>query len=619
MIPSKSWPTSSELLTLIAVIIVIAVLYFAREIFIPLALSILLAFLLTPVVALVEKLRLGRIPAVLLVLVLALVLIIAAGWALKGQFTNVLNQLPNYTANIAAKIDSLRGSSGGSLNKAVNAVKGLSKELSSPAAEKPSTSGESRQTSPRSSPAAQAVPVKVEGSTTSSFAVLRGEAGSAASILAEALIVIVFTLFMLANREDLRNRALRLAGKGQLNLMTVTLDDASRRISRYLFLQFLVNSSYGLLFGFGLYLLRIPHAALWGILCGILRFIPYFGTLIGAVFPITLALAVFPGWSHALYVLALYLGIELTISYVMEPWLYGVHTGISPFAILVAAIFWATLWGPMGLILSVPLTVCLTVLGRNIPQLKFIEILLGDEPVLTPEAKFYQRLLAMDLEEARDIAEAYLKEKPLTRLYDCVLIPALGLAERDRHTGALDQERENFIWQGAKELIEEFGESFSEAALAPGAGGKASSGAAEPPQDTRPSGIRIVCAPARDQSDALIALMLAQLLDRAGYDAKALAATGPEEIVGQAAQQQAQIVCVSSLLPFAFGQARSLCRKLRIRCPELKIILGLWNFEGGISKAQARVKTPTADRVATTLSDAMGQIYELAPLHSTGH
>ncbi|MGH9396654.1 MAG: AI-2E family transporter [Terriglobia bacterium] len=617
MARAKSSPAAFELSSLITVIVVIAVLYFAREVLVPLALAVLLSFLLTPVAVQFEKVRLGRIPAVLMVLVLALALIVAAGWGLSGQVTEIIDELPHYTANIQKKVQSLHGSNGGGLNKAITAVKGLNNALSAPAPEKSGAPGHGQvsQTSKEQGiPAPEnPIPVKVEGSSSSGLTYLRGMLGPLAGILGRAAIVIVFTLFMLAKREDLRNRVLRLAGKGQLSLMTRALDDASTRISRYLFLQLLVNSSYGVLFGFGLYLLGIPHALLWGVLGGILRFIPYFGTLIGAVFPIAMALAVFPGWSHALYVLGLYLAIELTVANVMEPWLYGSHTGISPFAILVAAVFWATLWGPVGLILSVPLTVCLMVMGRHIPHLEFVGILLGDEPVLAPEAKFYQRLLAMDLEEARDIAQTSLKEKPLGSLYESVLIPALSLEEQDRHAGSLDKETEVFICQSIKELIEEFGESTKKETLPGGAEDKTSvEGDTGALIDDRLSSMRIVCVPARDESDAMIALMLAQLLARAGYDVQSLAIGAVDDMLEKVLQQKACVACVSALPPFALGQARSLCRRLRIRVPELKIVLGLWNFEGGVSKAQERVGAGYADRVVTSLADVIGQVHQLA-------
>lgn len=272
----------------------------------------------------------------------------------------------------------------------------------------------------------------------------------------------IFTLFILLKREGLRNRLLRLAGSSQLNVMTQALDEASQRLGRYLLFQFLVNAGYGVLFGLGVYFIGIPHPLLWGVFASLLRFVPYVGTAVAALFPMGMALAVFPGWSQVGLTFALFLFLELTIANLIEPWLYGTHTGVSSLAILVAAIFWGMLWGPVGLILSTPLTVCLILMGRYIPQLSFLEILLGDEPVLSPQVHFYQRLLALDDEEARDIADKYLKENPIGNLYDSVLIPALSLAEKDRHMNVLDETRTKFIHQSTRELIEELYERLSQ-------------------------------------------------------------------------------------------------------------------------------------------------------------
>jgi predicted PurR-regulated permease PerM len=604
--------TSSHLMTLITIIVAIGVLYFAREVLVPMALAVLLAFLLTPVVARFEKLGLGRIPALLLIVVLVLALLGAAGWGLKGQLTEIMNEIPNYTANIQQKIQSLQGSKAGGLNRAITGIK----KLSSPPVKKPGPPGNGAAAKQEKVPA-QPIPVKVEAPSSGPVNYIRHLIGPVADILATAGIVFVFTLFMLAEREDLRNRVLRLAGRGQLNTMTRALDDAAQRISRYLLLQLLVNSSYGVLFGFGLYLLGIPHAALWGIIGGVLRFIPYFGTLIGAIFPVVTALAVFPGWSHALYVLALYLGIELTVANVLEPLLYGAHTGISPFAILVAAIFWTMLWGPVGLILSVPLTVCLTVLGRHIPELEFLGIFLADEPVLPVDAQLYQRLLALDQDEANDIVQAYLKENPLESLYEHVFVPALALAERDRHMNALDEDREHFVYQSTKDLVEDLGEAPADA-TAPAQGTDSSVGAGEAvrPPDIRK--IQIICLPARDEADEIVGTMLAQLLQRAGFSARLLPLRAVPSVLSGASALKADVVCLSALPPSAVSRARLLCKRLRLSFPKLKIVLGLWNFEGGIARAEERVGASCADRLATTLSEAMRQVRQLIEPEPTG-
>lgn len=604
---TQGFSSSAHLVTLITIIVVIGVLYFAREVLVPLALAVLLAFLLTPVVARFEKMGLGRIPALLVVVVLVLALLGAAGWGLKGQLTEIIDQLPNYITNIQQKVQSLRGSKSGGLNRAITGIK----KLSSPAAAKP---GGPRAAAKQQETPVQPVPVRVEASSSGTANYIRRMIGPAADILATAGIVIVFTLFMLAEREDLRNRVLRLAGRGQLNVITRALDDAARRISRYLLLQLLVNSSYGVLFGVGLYLLRVPHAALWGIVGGVLRFIPYFGTLIGAVFPVATALAVFPGWSHALYVLALYLAIELTVANALEPLLYGSHTGISPFAILVAAIFWTMLWGPVGLILSVPLTVCLTVLGRHVPELEFLGVFLGDEPVLSADAQFYQRLLALDQDEANDIVQDYLQGNSLESLYEHVLIPALALAERDRHMKALDEDVESFVYQSTKDLVEDLGEAPQNATESREDASSAENStvtreAVRPPEIPK---TQIVCLPARDEADEIVGRMLSQLLQRSGFSARSVPVGAFSDTLSGVSKLEADIVCLSALPPSAVSQARLLCKRLRIRFPHLKLVLALWNFEGGIARAETRVGPSCADRLATTLAEAIAQVRQLS-------
>ena len=419
---------------------------------------------------------------------------------------------------------------------------------------------------------------------------------------------------MLIKREDLRNRLIRLGGQGQLTVMTQALDDASQRLSRYLLLQFLVNAGYGALFGVGLYFIGVPHALLWGILAALLRLVPYIGTLIATAFPVAMALAVFPGWKHALLIVALYLVLELIVANIIEPWLYGAHTGISSLAILVAAVFWSMLWGPVGLILSTPLTVCLMLFGRYVPQLSFLEIILGDEPVLSPQELFYQRLLAMDQDEARNIAEAQLQEKSLESLYETVLIPALRLAEEDRHTDAFGERTSEFISQSTRELIDDLGDQVVRAGLETKDAVKAAAylilGSAEP---------KIVCVPARDEADELVGMMLSQILRQAGYGATYLAIGTVDDMLEQVEKGGFRIAFVSALPPFAVGQARSLCKRLRARFPELVIVIGLWEFAGGVLKAQERVGANCATLSRRHLSEGLlhtRRLSEFGPLVS---
>ena len=320
----------------------------------------------------------------------------------------------------------------------------------------------------------------------------------------------------------------------------------------------------------------------------------------------------FPGWRHALLIVGLFLVLEAIVSNVIEPWLYGSHTGISAIAILIAAVFWSMLWGPVGLILSTPLTVCLMLAGRYVPRLGFLEVLLGDEPVLSPQELFYQRLLAMDQDEARNIAENQLQDKSLEGLYETVLIPALRLAEEDRHRDALGDRTIEFISQTTRELIDDLGDRVIRQTITQQVTGSASS-------DRRRVERNIVCVPARDEADELVGMMFAQILRQAGYGATYLAIGTVNDMLDQVEKGGYQIACVSALPPFAVGQARSLCKRLRARVPELVIVVGLWEFAGGVPKAQERVGASCTDAVVTSLSEGLLQVRRLSELAAADH
>jgi predicted PurR-regulated permease PerM len=592
---------SSRLLTLIAAVVVIVGLYFGRQALIPLALATVLAFLLAPVVGGLEKCRCGRLSAVAVVLVLAFALMGTVAWIVTGQLLNIVEQFPSYKANIHDKIQALGASHGSRLRNATNTVTELSNELS--AASESAVDKKAGKTS-----GGRPIPVQVTQPPSSAPQYLRTILGPLTGLIETCVMVIVFTLFMLVKREDLRNRVIRLAGPSQMNVVTQALDDASRRLSRYLLLQFLVNAIYGLTVGGGTYWMGIPHALLWGVLGGLLRFVPYAGVPIAAAFPVALAFALFPGWHQAALIFGLFIVLELITGNLVEPWLYGAHTGISSLAILVAAVFWTILWGPVGLILSTPLTVCIFLVGRYVPQLSFLDVLLGDEPGLPLEARFYQRLLAHDQDEARHIAEIYLKEKPLGSFYDSVLIPALALAEQDRHLNSLAAETASFVRQSVRELIEELGER-SPNDNEPLMFDRGGLNGADPDNATR-SGVRFVCIPAGDEADELVAVMIGQLLERSGCDVRYMSFAPRAELLDEMAKDIIHIAIVSALPPFAVGQARSLCKRLRQRHPELKIILGLWNFENGIAKGQERLGLGSADMIVTSLQQAISVLAE---------
>jgi predicted PurR-regulated permease PerM len=598
---SSGSTTSSKSSIFIALALAIATLYFGRQIFIPLALALVLSFLLSPLVGLLEKAHFGRVPAVLVVLVFCFALTAALSWEVAGQLLDITGHIRDYKANLEETVQSLRPPKNGALGQATATVRELNKELATAPSQGPGPMANQVNGHPT-----RPVPVQVTAPPTNLIEDLRALLGPLAGPAETAAIVVIFTAFMLIKREDLRNRLIRLGGQRQLTVMTQALDDASQRLSRYLLLQFLVNAGYGALFGLGLYLIKLPHPLLWGILSAFLRLVPYIGTMIATAFPVALALAVFPGWQHALIIFGLFVILEMIIANIVEPWLYGAHTGISSLAILVAAVFWSILWGPVGLILSTPLTVCLMLLGRYVPQLGFLEVILGDEPVLSPQELFYQRLLAMDQEEARNIVDAELKEKSLENLYQTVLIPALRLAEEDRHMDALGERTSEFIYQSTREIIDDLGDRIT----AENSEKKANGDGTSP--KIRPTRTEIICLPARDEADELVGMMLAHILRQAGYGATHLAIGTVNDMLEQVGKGAYRIACVSALPPFAVGQARSLCKRLRQKFPDLVIVIGLWEFAGGVLKAQERVGENCSNAVATSLSEGLLQIRRLS-------
>jgi predicted PurR-regulated permease PerM len=580
----------------------IAALYFAREVLIPFAFALTLTFLLIPVVELLQRLRFGRALSVLTTVLVSIAAAGGIGWIIANQLVEVANQLPLYRENIQAKVNALHRPVTGQVGKAADSVKEIARELTSASAESPASPPAGQKAN---APAAPKSPVNVQvvDAPASEWTELRNLVTPVLGPLGRTGIVILFSVFMLLEREDLRNRLLRLAGIGQLNLMTQALDDAAKRVSRYLLMQFLVNAGFGALFGLGLYWIGVPYPVLWGVVAGILRTVPYVGTLVAATLPIALSLAVFDGWLKPVLVCLLVAGLELVTANFLEPWLYGIHVGISALALLVTAVFWAVLWGPSGLILSTPLTVCLVVLGRYVPQLSFLHILLGDEPALSSEAQVYQRLLAMDQLEAQSIVDQFLKGRSLVELYDAVIIPALSLAEQDRHKGAIDAAREEFLFLSINEMISEFSE-YQVAADA----------AKDPAEGTKHSSARVFCLPAHDRADEVTASMLAQLLEQMGFAALAFPISGssPTEWMTLLEVGASDVLCISALPPYAFAPARAVCKQIRERFPTLKMVVCVWGFNGDANKAKARFDRTPPDRLCTSLASALETIQELA-------
>ena len=432
--PPVAQPTSSPVLTAGGIVLAIGGLYFGRDIFIPFALAILLSFALTPLVNWLRRRKLPRIAAVLISVTLAFILIGGIGFVVGRQVVQLASNLPTYQTTITQKIRSLQQTApgGGIVEKVTTTIEDLGKEISGedkPAQKPGPTLGGTPQ---------EPVTVRLEPPRPRPLEVIQTIVGPLLAPLATAGLVVIFVIFVLLEREDLRDRFIKLAGAGDLQKSTQAINDAAARVSRYLLMQLLVNLSYGIPIGIALYFIGVPNAVLWGLLAAVLRFVPYLGPFLAALFPIALAIAVDPGWTMLFWVIGLFLMAELVSNNVIEPWLYGSSTGLSSLAIIMAAIFWTTLWGPVGLFLATPLTVCLVVIGRYVPRLEFLGILLGSDPVLAPEERLYQRLLAGNLEEAVELAEDYVDEHSSREFYDNVGIPALRLAENDRQRSTTD-------------------------------------------------------------------------------------------------------------------------------------------------------------------------------------
>jgi predicted PurR-regulated permease PerM len=601
---SRALPGSNEW-RIVMIFGAIAALFFARDILVPLAFAVVLTFILTPLVATLERWRIGRVPSVAVVVLLTIAAVGCVAWVIAIQLVNVARELPSYRPNIHAKMVALRIPTKGPLGMAANSLREIARELSSeepiPAEVLPPE--DTRKPPPQPGSPDLPFSVRISPQPQGGLDYLKDLVQPVLRPLALTGLVIIFTVFMLINRFDLRQRLFGLVGLGQINVLTQALDDAAERVSRFLLMQVLVNISFGAIFGIGLYGIGVPNAALWGVLAALLRIVPYVGAMTAAVLPIGLALAAFPGWLPAWLVVILFATLELFIANFVEPWLYGANTGISSLALLVAAAFWTSLWGAAGLILSTPLTVCVVVVGRYVPQLSFLHVLLRDEVVLRPEAVIYQRLLAMDQHEAFAIVIRALKERSLVELYDSVLVPVLSLTEQDRHKGAIDAGREEYLFLSLNEMINELPEHHTAAATAvraaPHSGPKVTAG--------------ILCLPANDQADEITAAMLAQLLEQAGHPAMCISAAqlSPAELLAVIELAQIDVICISALPPFAFTPARALCKQIRERFPDIQVVVGVWGFGGDAEKAKARFERTQPDRLLTTLAQAVTQIDEM--------
>jgi predicted PurR-regulated permease PerM len=592
--------------------IIIGALYLGREVFIPIALAILLSFALAPLVRLLQRVRLPRPAAVLLVVLFAFAAIFAVGGLIASQLTELAGELPRYEFTIQEKIRSLRGTAAGSgtLERAAEVLQDLRQELNQPKSNPDSSTRISGQES-------KPIPVEVRQPPPTALESLVALISPLLRPLTTTGIVAIFVVFILLQREDLRNRFIKLAGSHDLQKTTAALDDGARRLSRLFLFQVGLNTAFGLVIGTGLWIIGVPNPALWGILSGVLRFVPYVGAAISAIFPLVLAAAVDPGWTMLLWTAGLFLVAEPLVGQVIEPLVYGHSTGLSPVAVVASATFWTALWGPIGLILATPLTVCLVVLGRHVDRFEFLEIMLSDRPPLSPPELFYQRMLAGDPDEAVEKAEEFLKERSLLAYYDEVALPGLKLAQNDLLRGALEVRQTERIRAAVLELIDDLSDQEDrrpEAGSTHDAEAVAAVETSPQQEDNIPVLTRadlardwqsespVLCVAGRGPLDEAVAAIAAQLLGKHGLAARvegaeAIASTN----VFRLQTDGTVLVCLSYLDGMSAAAIRYTIRRMRRKLPNATMVLGCWT-EADPAHLQDLVK---ADVAVNTLREAL--------------
>jgi predicted PurR-regulated permease PerM len=620
-------PGSRGLLFVAVAVVVVAGLYLGRSVLIPITLAMLLSFLLAPLVNLLRRLYIGRVLSVLVSVLLALTIILAIGGLIGTQLAALAEEVPRYALTIQQKIDTIQ-------QLLASRITGLTMSLG----HKPPPANVAAKTRPAApspgTPAANAeklVQVEVHQPDITAMELARRIVTPVVEPLSTTAIVLVVSIFILLQREDLRDRMIRLFGSSDLHRTTVTMNDAARRLSHYLLTQLAVNTSFGVIIAIGLAVIGIPSPVMWGILGALLRFVPYVGAPLSALMPLTLAAAIDTGWSLLLWTAALYVVVEVILGQAVEPLLYGHSTGLSPFAVVVAATFWTWLWGPIGLILSTPMTLCLVVLGRHVARLEFLEVLLGNRPPLTPVQSFYQRILAGDPDEAHDQAEVLLKELSLASYYDQVVLNGLRLAIIDAERGVLTSADLARIKLSINGLIEELDDG--EANRPAPAGTEEAAPTPIPPgdpaadvHDGRPvvtpaagEPPRVLCIAGRGPLDEEASAMLAQLLKKQGLASRVVphAATA-RAAIGALDVSAVAMVCISYVsMTSNPSHLRYLMRRLRVRLPrDVPVLIGFWPEDEAILHDERLRAAVGADYYTSSLHEAVEQCVKV--LHGAG-
>jgi predicted PurR-regulated permease PerM len=560
---------------------IFAVLYWGRSILIPVALAIFLSFVLSPVVTRLQRRGLGRTPAVIATVGLLLLISLGIGAVVVQQVGQLAQTLPDRRDAIKQKLLAVKqlieGDGQSRFGQLINDVNSVF------APKTPQTT------------------VVVENP--SEFQSQLERYGSpAAEFLGQAAFTFILTVFMLLKREDLRNRMIWLLGAGKVTTTTKAVDDASQRISKYLFSQLLVNSAFGAIITLGLLALGVPYSILWGFIATLMRYVPYIGTWVGLIPPVLFSVATAPewggGWGQPLAVLALFLGLEAFCNNIVEPYVYGKSMGLSEVAQLVAAALWAFLWGPIGLILSGPLTVCLLVLGRHVRRFEFFAVLLGDKPALEPQVAFYQRLAAHDQDEAAEVAVEVAKQTSLEEAFDSVIVPALCLARRDRDEGNLEAADLRMVVNAAREVAEEVAELR------------------EPGNGTTQERLRVLICPARDDAENLAAHLLALTLDSHRWEVKVAGdETLASELITMIEEFHPAVVVIATLPPGGVSHARYLIKRIRNRFSDVTLLVGRWGC-GDDEMDTPREPLKSIDGVDRTLGATRERLTHLHPLLS---
>lgn len=631
MARTRTPSTGSPLVTLVSIVVAIAALHLAKEILLPLALAIFLSFLLTPLANRLEGWGFGRIPSVISVVGVTFVVLGVLGWIVANQLINLSVQLPHWKGEIIRKIEDIRPNS----PTLANVTKTIEEVTESIRNERPTTestegsevgdesaapsTGENQAENPQpeqtgfwgflkremeaSEQEKTPMEVRVVGMPPSPLGQIREWLGPMVAPLTTAGIAVVLVIFILLKREDQRNRLLLLFGSTNLHASTEALTDVTERVSKYLRMQFLINAGYGIAVGLGLAAIGVPNAIMWGVLSFSLRFLPYIGPWMSAIMPLAVSIADSEGWSQPFMVLGLFIVLELIVNNVAEPLLYGRSTGVSGVGVIVAAIFWTWIWGPIGLVLAMPLTVCVVVMSRYIPAIKFLAVLLGDQQTMPAPERIYQRLLAGDVEEATEYAREVVASSSLVEAYDQAIIPALILSESDRHSGRLHEEQVVQVHETARDLIEELSHTMpvqSEEDALP-----ASELAAPRPP------FRVLCIPLRDQADDISADMLEQLLVREAIDVEMAGVTAlTGELVDAVQAMDVDMVILSIVPPLPPRSSRLLCRRLRDRCPNLPVLIGYWGGER-VDDIRRRLADDQSE-IVTTLAGAVERVQAIA-------